>query len=177
MTNATTHTEATGVHSPFPPFQSEYFASQLVSLAVCFALLYVLISKIALPRISSILMDRNQRIADDLGAAQRFKERSDAANAAHAKFLGDARVRAQEIASTAREKHAAEAEVTRKRLEVELHQRLEAAEQSITASRELAMNNIETIARDAAAAIVKRLTGQTPVVQRGQSAAGVSVKG
>ena len=40
--------------APFPPFQSEHFPSQLFWLAVSFVLLYVLMSRIALPRIGAI---------------------------------------------------------------------------------------------------------------------------
>ena len=54
-------------------------------------LLYVLMSRIALPRIGSIFAERSKRIADDLAAANRFKEQSEAANAAYEKALADAR--------------------------------------------------------------------------------------
>ena len=49
---ATAHTEADGGHkAPFPPFQKDTFASQLVSLAIAFVALYLIVSKIALPRV------------------------------------------------------------------------------------------------------------------------------
>jgi len=177
MTDPAAHTETSGGHAPFPPFQSEYFPSQLCSLAVSFILLYVLMSRIALPRIGSILMARDKCIADDLGAAQRFKERSDAVNAAHGKSRADAQMRAHEIASATREKQAAEADTARKRLEVELNRRLAAAEESIATARAAAMRNIDAVATDVAAAIVERLTGSMRADRRiayvvGDSAAG-----
>ena len=114
-------------------------------------LLYVLMSRIALPRIGAILAERGKRIADDIAAAQRFKERSDAAHAAYEKALADARSRAQAIANATREQQAAAAEATNKRLEAQLHERLAAAEQSIAASRTAAMGNVGGIASDTAA--------------------------
>jgi len=117
-TNAST--EAPGGHGGFPPFQSENFPSQLVWLAVTFVLLYVLMSRIALPRIAGILSDRSKHIADDLAAANRFKEQSDAAHAAYEKALNDARSRAQSIAAATHAEQAAAAEVTNKRLEAQL---------------------------------------------------------
>jgi F-type H+-transporting ATPase subunit b len=162
MAEPTAHTEAPAGKHAFPPFQSEHFPSQLAWLAVSFILLYVLMSKVALPRIGAILEARSKHIADDLAAAHRFKEQSDAANAAYQKSLADARVRAQSIAGATREKQAAEAEAVNKRLEAQLHGKLAAAEQSIAATRTAAMGNVGAIAADTAAAIVERLIGKAP---------------
>jgi F-type H+-transporting ATPase subunit b len=165
MAEPTAHTETPAGHSAFPPFQKEHFPSQLLWLAVSFALLYVLMSKIALPRIGSILADRSKRIGDDLAAAERLKEQSDAAHAAYEKALADARARAQAMASATRQQQASAAEATQKRLEAQLHERLAAAEQSIAATRSAAMGNVRTVAADAAAAIVERLIGKAPTAQ------------
>jgi F-type H+-transporting ATPase subunit b len=156
------HTEAPAGHAAFPPFQSENFPSQLVWLAISFVLLYVLMSKIALPRIGAILAERSKLIGDDLAAAERLKEQSNAAHAAYEKSLADARGRAQAIANSTREKQTAEAEASHKQIEAKLHERLMAAEQSITATRTTAMGNVRSIAADTAAAIVERLIGKAP---------------
>jgi F-type H+-transporting ATPase subunit b len=165
MAEPTAHTEAPagpGGHPAFPPFQTETFPSQLVWLAVSFVLLYVLMSRLALPRVGAILEARSKRIADDISAANRLKEQSDAAHAAYEKSLADARSRAQGIAAETHRKQAAEAEATNKRLEAELHEKLAAAERSIASTRTSAMSNVGSIATDTAAAIVERLIGQTP---------------
>ena len=52
----TAHTAADGGHkAPFPPFQKDTFASQLVSLLVAFVALYLIVSRIALPRVFFML--------------------------------------------------------------------------------------------------------------------------
>src|SRR5262249_60902079 len=79
----------------FPPFDAHTFASQLLWLALAFIALYLLISRIALPRIASVLEARRRRVGDDLAEAQRFKDASAAALAAHEKALAEARGRAQ----------------------------------------------------------------------------------
>lgn len=155
-------TEAPAGESKFPPFQSQYYPSQFVWLALTFILLYVLMAKIALPRISSILAERAKRISEDMAAAQRLKDQSDAAHAAYEKALSDARNRAQGIANATREQQSAAAEETNRRLEAELHQRLAAAEKSIAATRGAAMGNVGAIAGESAAAIVERLIGKAP---------------
>jgi F-type H+-transporting ATPase subunit b len=159
------HTEVPEGHGGFPPFQSQHFPSQLLWLTLTFVLLYVLMSRIALPRIGAILADRAKRIAEDLKAAQGFKERSEAASAAYQKALADARSRAQAIANETRETQAVEAEATNKRLEAQLHEKLAAAEKSIAATRTAAMSNVGSIAAETAAAIVERLIGTAPSQQ------------
>ena len=165
MAETNAHTEAPGGHGGFPPFQSENFFSQLVWLGLSFVLLYVLMARVALPRIGSILAARSERIAEDIKSADRFKEEADVAHAAYEKALADARNRAQAIANTTREQQAQAAEETNKRLEAQLHDRLAAAEQSIAATRTAAMGNVGSIAADSAAAIVERLIGKAPATQ------------
>ncbi len=172
MAEPTAHTEAPAGHSAFPPFQSEHFPSQLAWLVVTFVLLYVLMSKIALPRIGSIFAERSRVIGDDLKAAESLKQRSDAAHAAYEKSLADARARAQAIANATREQQAKDAEATQKRLEAQLQERLAAAERSIATTRSAAMGNVRSIAADTAAAIVERLIGKTPAAHEVAAALG-----
>ena len=162
MAETTAHTQEPGGHGGFPPFDAQHFPSQLLWLAVTFVLLYVLMSRVALPRIGAIFAERSKRIADDLAAANRFKEQSEAAGAAYQKALADARTRAQALASETREKQAAEADASNKKLEAQLHEKLAAAERSIAATRAAAMGNVSSIAADTAAAIVERLIGAAP---------------
>jgi F-type H+-transporting ATPase subunit b len=176
MAEPTAHTEAPAGHAAFPPFQRENFPSQLIWLALSFVLLYVLMAKVALPRIAAIFADRERRIDDDLKAAQGFKTQSDAANAAYEKALADARARAQAIAAETREQQAAAAEATNKRLEGQLHERLAAAERSIAATRSAAMGNVGSIAAETASAIVERLIGKAPAEHDVAAALGAALK-
>ena len=138
------------------------FPSQLVWLAISFVLLYVLMSRIALPRIGGIMAARSKVISDDLAAAEQLKERSNATQAAYEKALADARGRAQAIAGATREQQAREIEDLHKRLEAQLHDRMAAAEQSIAKSRGAAMSSVRSIAAETASAIVERLIGKRP---------------
>jgi len=158
-----THTEASGGHKiPFPPFNATTFASQLVWLAITFVFLYVMMSKVALPRIGAIIERRQKHIDDDIAEAGKLKNQSDEAIAAYEKALADARARAQTIANETRERQAAEAEQTRKRLEDALNVKLAEAEKSIAATKQAAMANVRGIAVDATKAIVERLIGSVP---------------
>jgi F-type H+-transporting ATPase subunit b len=157
------HTEApSGAKPTFPPFAKETFASQLVWLAITFVALYLMISRIAVPRIGGIIDERQKRIEGDFAAAQRMKDESEAALAAYEKSLADARNRAQSIGAEVRDKLNAEADVNRKATEARLNAQLADAEKQIAATKSSAMTNVRGIAVDAAAAIVERLTGTAP---------------
>ena len=172
------HTEADGGHGGgFPPFESNTFASQLVSLVIAFVALYVIVSRIALPRVESVIDARQNAIEGDLAAAQKLKDESDNALKAYESELAAARSRAQAIGAETREKLNAASEAERKTLEDQLNAKRAAAEKQIAATREAAMSNVRGIAAEAAAAIVQRLTGVLPDGKAVDSAVDASLKG
>jgi F-type H+-transporting ATPase subunit b len=175
---AAAHTEAEGGHkAPFPPFQKDTFASQMVSLLIAFVALYLIVSRIALPRVGSVLDARQNAIEGDLSEAQTLKEASDAALKAYESELAAARSRAQAIGAETREKLSAASEAERKTLEDRLSLKLAEAEKTIASTREAAMKNVRGIAADAAAAIVQQLTGVLPDGKSVDSAVDASLKG
>lgn len=174
---ATTEHPAEGGHGAFPPFQVQTFASQLVWLAIAFVLLYVLMAKLALPRVSAIIENRQKRIADDFAEASRFKTESEAAVAAYEKALADARARAQIIANETRDRQTAEAEARRKALEDHLNAKFADAEKTIASTKHSAMANVQAIAEDAARAIVERLIGESSNDQAITAAVADALKG
>ncbi|KPG02152.1 ATP synthase subunit B [Rhodopseudomonas sp. AAP120] len=173
----TAHTAADGHKAPFPPFQQETFASQLVSLAIAFVALYLLVSKIALPRVGGVIEERQKTIEGDLAAAQKLKVESDEALKAYEAELAEARARAQAIGAETREKLNAQAEAERKTLEERLAGKLADAEKTIAATRAAAMGNVRGIAADAASAIVQQLAGVQPDSNALNSAVDASLKG
>jgi F-type H+-transporting ATPase subunit b len=173
----TAHTEADAHGRAFPPFQKDTFASQLVSLLIAFVALYLIVSRIALPRVASVLDARQNAIEGDLEQAQKLKDSSDNALKAYESELAAARSRAQAIGSENREKLNAASEAERKALEEALSHKLAEAEKTIASTREAAMNNVRGIAIDAAAAIVQRLTGLATDSKSVNSAVDASLKG
>lgn len=161
----------------FPPFASETFASQLVSFAIAFILLYVIVSRFALPRVGDIIAARQNKIEGDIAEAQRLKNESDAALKAYETELATARANAQAIGSDIRDKLNKEAEGERKQLEDRLAVKLADAEKAIAATRTAAMGNVRSIATDAAASIVQRLAGVTPDAKAVSSAVDATLKG
>jgi F-type H+-transporting ATPase subunit b len=158
-----TSTEAPGgQHGGFPPFNTHTFPSQFFWLVISFVLLYALMAKWALPQVARVVEGRQKAIADDLAEADRLKRQSEEAVAAYEKALADARANAQAIANETREKQAAQADATRRKLEDELNRKLAESEKTIAATKQAAMSNVRGIAEETAAAIVERLIGASP---------------
>lgn len=173
----TAHTEVPGGPKVFPPFNKETFPTQLTWLGITFILLYVLMSKLALPRIGSILDERRSRIEGDIAEAGRFKNESEAAITAYETALAEARNRAHAIAGETRDKINAEADGRRRQIEAELATELEAAEKTIADGKTKAMANVEAIAAEAASAIVEKLIGKTVSGEAVRAAVATATKG
>ena len=160
---AATHSEVqqeAGGHATFPPFNAHTFPSQLLWLAITFGALYLIMARVALPKLGGLIEARKARIAKDLDDAADMQKKADAAAAAHEKTIAQARAKALAMAQEARDTLAADSAAKRKTLEDELAGKLAAADHQIATMRSQAMSNVETIARDAAGAITERLLGR-----------------
>ncbi len=140
----------------FPAFETQYWSGQIFWLIVTFALLYLILSKIVLPKIASTLERRGSRIASDLDEAAGLNDKAKEAEQALSVKLAEARARAHETAAGARAEIETEiAEATRK-VDEEISQQLAEAETKIADMRREAMTNVESIAADAAEAMMSR---------------------
>ena len=162
-TNA--HTEHPGGGKPqFPPFNKETFASQLVWFAIFFVALYVIISRLAIPRIGGIIEARRGNASKATSPRpNRLKEQSDAALKAYEKSLADARGRAQALGQRdPRQAQRRGRSRPASSWRAELNAKLAEAEKTIAATKTAAMANVHGIAVDTASAIVQRLIGTAP---------------
>jgi len=155
----------------FPPFEGEWFASQLLWLAILFGGFYWLMAKVALPRVASILEVRRDRIAADLAEAERSKGETDAAIAAYEQALAEARKNANAIASANREAVNADLEQKRRAADAELAAKLADAEARIAGIKAQAMRDVGAIATETTEAIVATLVGNA---SREEAAAAVA---
>lgn len=142
-----------------PQLNFHDYAPQLFWLAITFIILYVLMSKVALPQIGDVLATREQRIASDLDRAGALKAEAEAALAAYEKGLAEARNRAAE---TVRQTEAAIAKRTAERqaeLGAALGGRIKQAEDEIARAKQTAMGNLQSVSGEAARAAIERLIG------------------
>jgi len=157
-----------------PQLEVWTFPSQIFWLIVTFSILYYLLSRKALPRISEILEARQDRIAADLDEAQRLRREAEAALAAYEESIAKAQAEAHRILTEAQSRLQAEAAERQAELDRQLAAQLAEAEQRIAAARNRALAELEEAAIGVAQAAAERLAGiQVPpdVAQRALSAA------
>lgn len=154
-----------GPHSgggAFPAFDSTTYPGQLLWLAITFGLLYLMVSKVILPRLRSILDNREAILSRDLGQAQDARTKAEEAGKAYEKSLTEARQNAQSLAQAAHAKLTAETDTRRKALEEELAVRMNEANAKIVKTKVAAMKNVRSIAADTTSALVEHILEKAP---------------
>ncbi|MGI9481390.1 MAG: F0F1 ATP synthase subunit B [Hyphomicrobiales bacterium] len=145
-----------------PQLDFSMWPPQLIWLAITFGVLYILISKFALPKIGGTIEQRQNRIATDLDEAQRLKGDTEKAIAAYEAALAEARAKAHVIAQETRDILHAEVEKERAKLDAELGARMEKAEARIAETKAQALKSVEQVASSTATEIVSQLIGTKP---------------
>jgi F-type H+-transporting ATPase subunit b len=143
-------------------FANPLTTSQVVWGAIIFAVLYVLLSRVGLPKVGEVLEERARHIASDLEMAQDSKTRADEAAKHVAEATARARAEAQAAINAAldaaKQEAAGRIAALNERLEKQLHD----AEAQINAARGAALRALREVATDTAATVIGRLTGAPP---------------
>ncbi|HJW41971.1 MAG TPA: hypothetical protein VJ476_12180 [Rhizomicrobium sp.] len=158
-TTATTEVPHKLEGTGFPPFKVETFPSQIFWLVVTFAFLFVVLWRVAGPRIAGTIATRRGRISDDLAVAQNNRTDAEAADAAYRTALAGARARAQSLADANRKATNETLERDRSVAATQAHNDIAKAEARIAAARDAAKTHVVKAAEDAAIEIVAHLTG------------------
>jgi len=145
-----------------PQLEYEYFIPQIVWLLITFGVLYLVMARIALPRISDVLSNRNQRIDSDLSDADQLKREAEAAHQDYETALSQAKAEAHRIAQDTRDRLADETARLKADLDARLEEKTASAEASIANAKADALGNVRELAADAAGAVVERLLGARP---------------
>lgn len=170
-----THEGTEVAHEPtFPPFNADTFAGQLLWLALTFGFLYVLMSRVALPRIGGILESRRTRIEGDLKEADRLRVETERAAQAYEEALAEARANAHAIAEETRQGIRADIEGKRAKVETDLAGKVAEAEARIAESMTAALTHVDDIAAETAAMLVSQLSGKVSPAEAREAVAAVA---
>jgi F-type H+-transporting ATPase subunit b len=131
-----------------PQFRFEYWGGQIVFLLIIFAVLYILLAKVFVPRFRRIQDNRATTIADAVSQARSVQAEAEAQAAAAKAEIEDARAKTRGMAADAKAKDA------------RLQAQIDEAEARIRGVRDKAMSNVRGIAADTAGVMVEKLTGK-----------------
>jgi len=140
-----------------PQMDTTTYASQLFWLALTFAFLYGLLSRMVLPRIGQVLEERRDRIASDLDKAGVLQQESEDALRAYEDALAEARTKAHTLGQETRDRLAEDADAKKASLQAELSKKLSQAEVKINETKEKALASIRDVANEATAAVIIQL--------------------
>lgn len=160
---------------PQMDFKNPLTTSQVVWGAIIFAVLYILASRFALPKVGSVLEERAAHIARDLETAQASKAKADAGTAEATSAVAKARAEAQAAINAALDTAKGAAAEQAATLNARLEKQLADAETQISGARAQAMAALREVATDTAATVVTRLTGRAPDPQRLSGAIGAAL--
>ena len=143
-------------------FANKLTTYQVVWGVVIFAILYVLASRTALPKVEAVLEERARRITGDLESARDAKARADSGIRAAADATARARAEAQAAINAALESSKQAAAVQSAVLNDRLDKQLKEAEGQIAAARAAGLAALPGVATETAIALITRLTGVAP---------------
>jgi F-type H+-transporting ATPase subunit b len=156
-------------------FANPLTTSQVGWGAFIFVVLYVALSRFALPRVGAVIEERARHIASDLETARASKTRADDAANEVAEATARARSEAQAAINAAldvaKQEGAARIGALNERLEAQLRE----AEAQIAAARAAAMSALREVATDTAATVIGRLTGTPADARRLEGAVGAAL--
>jgi len=142
-----------------PQLDFQAFPPQLIWLAITFISLYLLMARIALPRIGRVIEERQHRIEDNLKKAEAI--RNDAATAAEAyeTALTEARAEAHSVMVEVHDQIAGETAAKLADLGDKLEAEMKQAEAHIREEKDKALTALAEVAAEVATSITERLTG------------------
>ncbi|NKD46185.1 F0F1 ATP synthase subunit B' [Haematospirillum jordaniae] len=159
-----------------PQFEPSTFASQLFWLAVTFTLLYVLVSRYAIPRLGEIMEQRQRTVEDDLDRAKQLKAETETSIRAYEKALTDARSKAQDLLRQAQEEVTRQAEIRNREVSVRLAAQIRDGEDRIAKARDAALVSVRDLASVVASDAAAKLSGVAFDAERVRSAVADAVK-
>ena len=145
-----------------PQFNPEDFPTQLFWLAITFALLYLVISRRALPSLSRALEQRESRITGDLAKAEDFQRQAETLEEQNQRILSQARERARHMSQETLDRIEAMRLQRLKSLDQEISDRVSSVEARIDQERERALATIDQSAETIATAILTKLVSHPP---------------
>ena len=155
-----TSTAANDATPGMPQLDFSTFGNQIFWLVVTLVVIYLILSRVALPRIAAVLAERSGTISNDIAAAEDLKAKAVAAEEVYNKALTDARAEAAKIIATTKVDIKAELDAAIVKADAEISQKAADSEKVINDIRKTALESVEEVAKNTAMALVSALGGK-----------------
>ena len=142
-----------------PQLNPEFWISQIFWLTLTFGILYIVLSKLILPKISANLELRKSQIQDNIEAAEKQRKDSESKLKEYDDIIFKSKLEAKNIFKDSREKVIKDINNKKETLENQINEEIKKAEKEIEVVKKSAPEKINKIAIEASSELVKKLIG------------------
>ena len=142
-----------------PQLNPEFWISQIFWLTLTFGILYLVLSKLILPKISDNLESRKSQILENIEAAEKQREASETKLTEYEEIIARSKVEAKNILNQAKERVLKEINTNREFLNKQIDDEIKKAEEEIEAMRDSAPDKINKIAIETSSELIQKLIG------------------
>jgi len=142
-----------------PQLNPEFWISQIFWLTLTFGILYVLLSKLILPKISTNLEVRKSQILENIEAAEKHRKDSEEKIKEYDKTINQSKIEAKQYFNQARGKIIKDINIKKENLDKELNKEVIKAESEIQDLVNKAPEKINKIAIETSSDLIQKLIG------------------
>ena len=143
-----------------PQLNPEFWISQIVWLVITFGALYVILSKVILPKISNNLESRRSQILENIEIAEKQREESEEKLKEFDKIILNSKLEAKNLFNEARQKVLNEIDKKRSEMEKNLEEEISSAEKEIQSLNNNSTENMKKIATETSLSLIQQLIGE-----------------
>ena len=152
-------TNLSAAEAGMPQLDPKYWASQAFWLILVFSILYISIAKFYLPKIKDNLDDRENKIKEDLDAANKFKDLSELKFKEYEKILEDSKKEVLKMNLESKNKLDKDIQGKKNVIEKEIENEINKAQKEISELKQNSIADIQNISIDIAANIIESISG------------------
>ena len=149
--------QAFGSETGMPQLNPEFWMAQIFWLILIFSILYLIIWRIFLPKITYSIENRKSRVINDLDEAQKLKENAEKKLNEYNKIIENSKREAKKIIEDSKKKLDRDIENKRQKFNNEIEEEIKAAEKEIKDLKKSSISNINSIAVETSAEIIKQI--------------------
>ena len=142
-----------------PQLNPEFWISQIFWLTLTFGILYIILSKLILPKISDNLESRKLQILENIEAAEKQRQNSEEKLKEYEEIVSKSKMEAKNIFNQAREKALKDISAKKDVLDKQIDDEIGKAEQEIKELQKSAPDKINKIAIETSSELIQKLIG------------------